>query len=530
VGARRARTSITASPVLIGAVTVLVTSVAVFLAYNANNGLPFVPTRTMHIDLRSGQELFNHAEVREGGFRIGVVTAIRPIRLPDGTVGAQLTVSLDRRDGPFPIDSTATIRPRSALGLQNVELTRGTSRRAISDGGTMPVAQTRQEVELDQVLDTFDAPTRRAQRTDFLEFGNAFAGRGADLNATIQRLPDTFKYLTPVTANLSSPQTDLQNFFKQLDVTAATIAPVSTTFAHLFTTMANTFAAIDRDPDALQQTVVKNPPTLDVGTRSFRMQIPFLLDTARLGRALTPATVALRGALPVLNQAVEVGTRVTARTPVLYSNLRLAMTALKDLAQSPVTNAALRGLTATVGTLQPQLRYLGPYVTVCNFWNAFWTFAAEVQTGAGVNGTVLRSELNNTNGQNNSLSNQESAFPANGDSGGKPGQPLEYLHAQPYGAAVTNSGAADCEAGQRGYIDRTAVPEAAGTKYTHVINDPHNPVGYPAGPNYLYQDQAGKWQGFAPSHVPAGETFTRDPGGLGAQLEPALRNPRVPGH
>ena len=32
------------SPVLVGAVTVLVIIVAVFLAYNANNGLPFVST------------------------------------------------------------------------------------------------------------------------------------------------------------------------------------------------------------------------------------------------------------------------------------------------------------------------------------------------------------------------------------------------------------------------------------------------------------------------------------------------------
>ena len=36
--------SIAANPVLIGAATVLVVLVAVFLSYNANNGLPFVPT------------------------------------------------------------------------------------------------------------------------------------------------------------------------------------------------------------------------------------------------------------------------------------------------------------------------------------------------------------------------------------------------------------------------------------------------------------------------------------------------------
>jgi ABC-type transporter Mla subunit MlaD len=43
--------SIMGSPVLIGALTVLVTIVAVFLAYNANQGLPFVPTYSVSVDL-----------------------------------------------------------------------------------------------------------------------------------------------------------------------------------------------------------------------------------------------------------------------------------------------------------------------------------------------------------------------------------------------------------------------------------------------------------------------------------------------
>ena len=41
---RRSQPSIAGSPILIGAVTVLVTVVAVLLSYNANSGLPFVPT------------------------------------------------------------------------------------------------------------------------------------------------------------------------------------------------------------------------------------------------------------------------------------------------------------------------------------------------------------------------------------------------------------------------------------------------------------------------------------------------------
>ena len=54
---RRRQQSALANPVLIGAVTVLVILIAVFLAYNANNGLPFVPTRELKVDIASGSDL-----------------------------------------------------------------------------------------------------------------------------------------------------------------------------------------------------------------------------------------------------------------------------------------------------------------------------------------------------------------------------------------------------------------------------------------------------------------------------------------
>ena len=54
---RRPTASIVANPVLVGAVTTLVVIVAVFLAYNANNGLPFVPTRSLNVQIANGAEL-----------------------------------------------------------------------------------------------------------------------------------------------------------------------------------------------------------------------------------------------------------------------------------------------------------------------------------------------------------------------------------------------------------------------------------------------------------------------------------------
>ena len=78
---RRGNASIVANPVLVGAVTTLVVVVAVFLAYNANNGLPFVPTTQIKVQLANGSNLVSGNEVREGGYRIGVISEHQPIAL-----------------------------------------------------------------------------------------------------------------------------------------------------------------------------------------------------------------------------------------------------------------------------------------------------------------------------------------------------------------------------------------------------------------------------------------------------------------
>ena len=68
---RRGQPALTASPVLVGAVTILVTIVAVFLSYNANSGLPFVPTYDLKANLPNAAQLVKGFEVRIGGARVG---------------------------------------------------------------------------------------------------------------------------------------------------------------------------------------------------------------------------------------------------------------------------------------------------------------------------------------------------------------------------------------------------------------------------------------------------------------------------
>jgi virulence factor Mce-like protein len=467
--------------------------VATFLAYNANNGLPFVPTTTVKVRVANGANLVKGNEVRSGGTRVGIVSDLRPVRLDDGSTGAEVTLELGKEHGTIARDSTLRIRPRSALGQKYVELTNGTSAEKLRDGDTIPVSQASSSAQLDDVLSMFDPPTRKASQGNLQGFGDAFAGRGRDVGRTLEELPPLLRSLQPVMTTLADPQTDLRGFIGELGDAARIVAPVSDQNAALFTSMADTFEALGRDEQALKAFISKSPSTLDVGTESFRVQQPFLDDLTAFSKDFSGATHELRGALPPVNRAVEIGTPVQVRSVKLNDELRKTLGTVKDVAEAPGTNAALRGLTATVTTLNPQMRFYGPYVTVCNSWNYFFTYLAEHFSEPDTTGSSQRALVNTTGQQQDSLGSMGADEPANGK-GVIEGTP-QYGQDQPYGAAIGPDGSADCEAGQRGYVERQA---RFFPKEYKITRDPRS-AGL-QGPTF-----AGR------ARVPEGQTYTAEP-------------------
>jgi hypothetical protein len=286
--------------------------------------------------------------------------------------------------------------------------------------------------------------------------------------------------------------------------------------------MANTFEAFSRDPQALKDTISKSPATLRAGTESLRVQRPFLEHTAALSRDLDTAATELRGALPTVNSALRVGTPVQRRSVQLNDALQGSLGALEDLVKAPTTTGSLRGLTATVNTLQPQLRFLGPYVTVCNYWNIFWTFAAEHLSAPDDTGSSQRALLNmgSTEPGTDGISNSGANEFAHGK-GTQPGKADQYLHNTFEGPAVDKNGNANCGAGQTGYVQASNPlrdKSVKGDPYQGVVTE-HFPVaGHRLGPTYAQFDKNGKGVGLNPDHVPAGETFTDRPGGTGPDI------------
>jgi virulence factor Mce-like protein len=447
---RRRGVSIAANPVLIGAATTLVVIVAVFLAYNANSGLPFVPTYELKTEVPDAANLVKGNDVRIGATRVGSVTAIEPVTHSDGSVAAVLTLKLQTDVKPLPVDSTVLIRPRSALGLKYVQITRGTSTQGFADGATVPLSNAKpQPVEIDQVLSTFDDRTRAASQSNLTEFGNGFAGRGQDLNRAIEELNPLLVNLTPVMQNLSDPQTRLGRLVRALGRTARVVAPSAATQAELFANLDTTFRALANVARPfIQDSISGGPPALDRAIQDFPKQRPFLANTEALFRELRPGARALRDAAPDLADAVTVGTKTLKRSPAFNAQLTTTFEALQRLADDPLVSLGIKDLTSTATILTPTLAQLTPVQTTCNYATLFFRNVASLLSVGDQHGTSQRFIIVATpQGPNNEGS--PASAPANG---GVPGKQDNYLHTNPYPHTASPGQPKECESGKENFI------------------------------------------------------------------------------
>jgi len=438
---------VASSPILVGAVTVLVVIVAVFLAYNANNGLPFVSTYNLKAVVPNADALVEGNEVRVGGVRVGIVKEVVPIEAEDGEVAAELTLSLDKSVEPLPVDSTITVRPKSALGLKFLQVTPGESERSFAAGETIPVtAATPEPVDIDEFFDMFDRPTREAIRQTQAGFGNALAGRGPQLNEGFGALRRLAENGQPVLRTIVAPSNDFAGFWRALQALAATVAPVAQTQASLFVALDTTFGAFANvSRPYIQETIVKSPPTLDTAIADLPVVRPFLRNSERFFTALRPGARALARTSPILSEAVRAGAPVLRRTPVLNAQLEPTAEALVAFQEAPGVVGGLDLLIDTNRLLKPSLRFVAPAQTTCNYITlAFENLAASNEQGNSKGHWLNFISYEPPEGEN--AESGPSSAPANGP------EPANHVHFNPFPRTAAPGQDGVCEAGNEKYV------------------------------------------------------------------------------
>jgi virulence factor Mce-like protein len=434
---------VASSPVLVGAVTVLVVIVAVFLAYNANNGLPFVSTYDLKARVPNADALVKGNEVRIGGVRVGTVRSVVPVQLEDGEVAAELELRLDKNAEPLPVDSTIMVRPKSALGLKFLQINPGDSSRGFDAGDTIPVASAKPEpVDIDEFFNMFDEKTRRAIQQNNAGFGNALAGRGPQLNEALGALRELAVNGQPILRKIVEPSTNFAGFWRSLEALAATVAPVAETQAQMFVALDRTFAAFARvSRPYIQETIEKSPPTLDEVNADLPVLRPFLRNSARFFTALRPGVKALARTSPVIAESLHAGIPVLNASPVLNNQLEPTAQALVDFQEAPGVFNGLDLLTDTNQVLQPALRYITPSQTVCNYWSLAFQNISSAASQGNSNGHWLEFISYGPPEGPNSLSTFAAA-PAN-----DPEDRENHVHFNPYPQTAAPGQGNVCEAG-----------------------------------------------------------------------------------
>ncbi|MEX2195182.1 MAG: MlaD family protein [Thermoleophilaceae bacterium] len=431
---RRAPTSLFASPILVGAVTVLVGVVGVFLSYNANTGLPFVPTYDVTVTVPDAANLIPGNEVRIGGKRVGVVSQIEPVGDENGLPVAELSLKLEQQVEPIADDSRVQVRPRSTLGLKYLEITPGTEGTAVPTGGELALEQSSPVVELDDVINAFDDATRRAFQGTLDGAGLAFAGRGADVNALIEEAPPLLRRFESVARNLSDERTALRGFIRGADRFASELAAEAARLGPVVENADSTAGAFANARDHLAETLGELPATQAAATTALAAAEPVLRDAAALARDIRPGTRVLDTAGAELHRALETGIPVLRRTTALAGRLDDTLDSVEELSSDPLTRSAIERLIATADSIAPTIEYLAPFQIQCNYLG-LWTRNVSSTISEGDNaGTWFRTLV---------VLGLPEMLPS--------ATPSDTLHVNPYPNTAAPGQDGECEAGNEGY-------------------------------------------------------------------------------
>jgi virulence factor Mce-like protein len=454
---RRRRNSLAANPLLIGAVTTLIVVVAVFLSYNANNGLPFVPTYNIKVELPEGAGLQPSNQVRIAGTRVGVVNSLslRQNRAT-GRVTAIADLKLEKKIEPLPADTKAIVLSVSAIGLKYLELEKGSSKSTIKAGGTIPVSQTNEPVNIDELFNMFDQKTRTAVKVNTNNFGDGLAGRGMGLNRTIAELRPLVTNATPVLRNLASPATGLRQLFAGLDNAASQAGNVAESQAAYIGYLDTFFTAFASVTPSLEAATEGGPASLEQATHSLPYEAPLIEKATKFMELLRPSARDLRTVAPVLGHAFAEGAVNFKAATSLNAKLAESSQALAAFAANPVVGLSLEDFQQTLEAADPLLAGFAPVQSYCNYVTlAFRNLASLLSANIGV-GTVGRvAGVLVPTGTNNQ--GYPASAPANGGSTERQAIsniPIlnNYLHSNSYPNTAGPGQPQLCEAGNETFI------------------------------------------------------------------------------
>src|SRR3954468_25011156 len=213
-------------------------------------------------------QLGPEAEVRIAGVPVGKVREKKRDPRSNRTLA---TIEIDRKYAPVPADTRAILRQKTLLGETYVELTPGTARAPkLKEGARLSNTRVQGTVEFDEILNLFDAPTRRAFRIWQQQNGAAVDRRSQDLNDAVGELPIFLDRGTDLLQTLDTERGALRRLVKNTGVVFGALTQREQQLHNLIVNTHDVFQTTARRNERLAQTFAILPTFLGESRKTFR--------------------------------------------------------------------------------------------------------------------------------------------------------------------------------------------------------------------------------------------------------------------
>jgi phospholipid/cholesterol/gamma-HCH transport system substrate-binding protein len=333
-------------------------AVLLFLWVAFGGSTPFKAKQyQLHASFPEATTLAEQADVRIAGVNVGKV---RKKELDKPGNATRVTLSIDKDFAPLNEDTKAILRQKTLLGETYVELTPGSkSARKLKDGEEIEPGQIEPTVELDEILQIFDEPTKEAFRAWLKDTALITRdGAGKDLNAALGNLSSFATDGADVLGVLDKQGEALSLLVRNTGQVFGALNERSGQLRALIQNSHSTFSATADAQDALAETFAILPTfqdesrlTLDRLERFSVNTRPLVNDLKPVADDLAPTVRDVSALAPDLNQ--------------LFVDLRKVIpTAVRDL---PAGQRFLRGAAPTLEALHVFLTELNPVLSFANF-------------------------------------------------------------------------------------------------------------------------------------------------------------------
>lgn len=189
------------------------------LALFSYHGLVPGSLYTLNVPMSDASGLYPGSDVLIAGSKAGTVDKLT---LRGDTVWVE--VSIDPAHAPVRSDASVILRPKSLLGEKYLDLLPGRSGFELDSGASIPATKVSLSTDLQDVINTFDQPTRDKLQTVLVELGGGVAGQGQATNETIRVGTSDMNQLTDIANTLKARDAELEKILQALDDVLSALA------------------------------------------------------------------------------------------------------------------------------------------------------------------------------------------------------------------------------------------------------------------------------------------------------------------